>query len=196
MTRYRTSACPNLESMLRLEIFEERAVPAHIGAPAPTDVDQGHGGDNWATVESSALHKADTRLKSWLSEDSLYVDGPDHSDRDAGQGKSAARAELNNSGSLAKLDSTLANFISYFFKWKDGAKEDTSDPYTKHEFYHEELPQAGEDDEPADVSTPPVNRPPERGGERRPLGSKPGAAAPDDSASDDTGARPVPAATP
>jgi hypothetical protein len=128
MTRNRTSVCPNLDAVPRLEIFEERAVPAHIGSINHADVDHGQQqqvAEGWATVETLLHNKPDDQLKSWLNEDSLFVDGPGHSEDAPGQMKKANNIALDNQGTLAALDSTLANFVSYFTTRIEQAKKET-----------------------------------------------------------------------
>jgi len=128
MTRNRTSVSPNLDAVPRLEIFEERAVPAQIGAPALGVMEHGQlqqVADGFATVDTLLHNRPDVRLKSWLNEDSLFVDGPGHSEIAPGQLKKADHVALNNQGTLAALDSTLANFISYFTKQIEHAKKET-----------------------------------------------------------------------
>src|SRR5947209_5324066 len=126
MTRKRASAGPNLETTPRLVMFEERTVPAHLGVHGHADVEHGHDAheaEGWATVEAPHA-KADDRLKAWLSEDSLYVDGPGHSEDSPGHQKKAERAELHNRGTLLTLDDSLTSWLSAKVKPHQDAKED------------------------------------------------------------------------
>src|SRR5262249_45416488 len=84
-----------------------------------------HVADGWATVETSLHDKPDAQLKSWLNEDSLFVDGPGHSELAPGQLKRGDNAALNNQGTLGALDSTLSNFISLFTKRIEQARNET-----------------------------------------------------------------------
>src|SRR5262249_29627428 len=112
MFRHRATEGPILCAAPRLEAFEERTVPAHVGWHGHADAADGHPGVDAHPANGGAdvggHHvKVDDGLTSWLREDSLFANGPDQSEHAHGRRKGAGHVELNNQGSLASLDETL-----------------------------------------------------------------------------------------
>jgi hypothetical protein len=112
MNHHRAIAGPSLRAVPRLEAFEERTVPAHVGWHGHADASDSHDGpaahraDDWTGVEGHHA-KAYDQLTAWLGEESFFADGPDRSEHAHGRNKGAGHVELDNQGSLTTLDDSL-----------------------------------------------------------------------------------------
>src|SRR5262245_6301792 len=168
MNHNQNSTRPYLEAMPRLGVFEERTVPAQLSVHGNSDVDHGHQAqedDAWSSVATLAVQADD--LRSWLSEDSLYIDSPSHANDNSGSGKKAESPELGSFGTLATLEMMLTSSISNYTKSKgrtQNEKSDKPDAVTPPDKIvqppvRQRTEKGGKQESPESPATPPVTTP-------------------------------------
>lgn len=102
----------------QLEAFEDRTAPAVLGLALGVEVAALAHVEVVATVEI-APDKSSHLFKEWLKEESLYADGPGHSENAPGQQKKHEKLELSNQGTLPRVDETPTAIITIRIRPKD-----------------------------------------------------------------------------